>query len=172
MLQSRDYSVAEMFSRSRSALGAMDTVWYANPDGSLGEWRNQYSRRMQVKEIAQMSNFLSQESSQYIERLTSNILSNSVSSYLVLPCYRTERRKFLILDGNHRAVAAYKAAADIRLLVFAITGPDNPPILPDLLHETSPDVPAEVWAHRCAEIEEKFTKESWSPEVIRESVGG
>jgi hypothetical protein len=158
MLQSPDYSIAEMFSRSRSALGAMETVWYTYPDGSPGDWRNQDNRRLRVEEAAPRDNFPSRESFDYIESLASSMRNNSASPYLVLPCYRTEQGKFLILDGNHRAVATYKSEADIRRLVFAITGPDNPLILPDLLHETNPDATAEVWMHRCIEIEEKFTK--------------
>jgi hypothetical protein len=60
------------------------------------------------------------------------------------------------LDGNHRAVAAFKSEQDVRLLVFAIAGIDNPLMLPDLLHETDADLSPDIWAKRCAEIEQNF----------------
>lgn len=77
---------------------------------------------------------------------------------LVLPCYRTSGGKLLILDGNHRAIAAFKSGEDIRLLIFAVTGLDNPLVLPDLLHETNSDSPPEVWAALRAEVEHNFER--------------
>ncbi len=160
LLQSRDYSVAETFSRSNTVLGALETVWYTWPDGSLGDWRNQGNRRLRVEEVASRRNFPDKKSCNYIQRLASGMRGNSTPLYLILPCYRTERGRVLVLDGNHRAIAAFKSEVDIRLLIFAITGPDNPLMLPDLLHETNPDATAEAWAHCRAEIEKKFREES------------
>lgn len=40
----------------------------------------------------------------------------------------------LILDGTHRAAAAFLAKADMRLLLFILRGPTRHEILPDLAH--------------------------------------
>jgi hypothetical protein len=156
LLQSCNYSVVEVFSRSRTLLGAAETVWYTWPDGSLGDWRNQGNQRLRVEDVAARDNFPDKKSHDYIQSLTSDMRNNSTPPSLVLPCYRTERGKVLILDGNHRAIAAFKSEVDIRLLIFAITGTDNPLMLPDLLHEVNPGATTEAWAHYRTEIEEKF----------------
>jgi hypothetical protein len=140
-------------------MGGLETVWYTWPDGSIGDWRNQGNRRLQVKEAATRPDFPNESSYDYIERLISDIRAGSTPPYLVLPCYRTQRDKLIILDGNHRAIAAFRSDMDVRLLIFAVTGTDNPLLLPDLLHETIPDSTAEVWVHYRTEIEKKFKGE-------------
>jgi hypothetical protein len=155
-LQSPRLTVVECFSKSKSVLGKLETVWYIWPDGSLGDWRNQDNRRVSVEEAAQLDRFPNAKSHDYIRRLTAQMQAASLPLMLVLPCYRTRDGKLLILDGNHRAIAAFKSGQDTRLLIFAVTGLDNPLVLPDLLHETDSDSPPEVWATRRAEIEHNF----------------
>jgi hypothetical protein len=156
LLQSPSYSVVQIFSRSVSDISRFETVWYSRPDGSLGDWRNQEDRRISVRDAATRQAFPNKESEDYIQRLISDMRAASTPPYLVLPCYRTQDRKVIILDGNHRAVAAFRSATDVRLLVFAISGPDHPLLLPDLLHEISSETNAELWAQYRAEIEQKF----------------
>lgn len=139
-------------------LGSLETVWYIQPDGSLGDWRDQASRRVSVQETIGIPDFPSVESAAYISYLTAHAENEAVPTILVLPCYRTQTGKLLILDGNHKAVAAFRAKQEVRLLVFAVTGIDNPLILPDLLHEIHRDAAPTVWATRRAEIEQGFTE--------------
>lgn len=160
LLRLPEYAVIETFSRSKAILGSLETVWYASPDRSLGDWRDQGNRRLRVEEAAPMTNFPSKSSNDYIEQLASGMRSSPTPPYLVFPCYRTQQGKMLILDGNHRAIAAFKSGTNLRLLIFAITGPDNPFMLPDLMHETASDLTPGAWAQRCTEIEEKFKKNS------------
>lgn len=157
LLQSANYSVLEKYSRSRVSLGELETVWYIKSDGSLGDWRNQGNRRLRVCEAAARADFPSAESARYMQQLAAGMRASTTPSLLVLPCYQTGRGGVLILDGNHRAVAAVKAEVDVRLLIFAITGPDNPLMLPDLLQEKGIDSTPELWARHRAEIEAKFT---------------
>jgi hypothetical protein len=153
---SPEFTVTEIFSRSKSLLGQLETVWYTSPDGSLGDWRNQGHKRVLVEDAAQRVKFPSEQSSRYIYRLLMAMQAEPVPLRLVLPCYRTGSGSLLILDGNHRAVAAYQSESDVRLLIFAISGPDNPLVLPDLVHETSSDLSPEDWTTRCKEIEKNF----------------
>lgn len=156
MIQPPSYSVTEIFSRSVAAVSGLETVWYVRPDGSLGDWRNQGDRRVSVKEAAARRDFPSQASEQYIQRLMSGMRASPAPPYLILPCYRTQRGKLIMLDGNHRAIAACRAGMNVRLLIFALAGPDDPLLLPDLLHEMSPESSAERWAECQAKIEQKF----------------
>ncbi len=157
MVQPPDYSVLEIFSRSVADISWLETVWYIRTDGSLGDWRNQGDRRISVKDAAARRDFPSKSSEQYIQKLISDMSASPVPTYLVLPCYRTQRGKLIILDGNHRAIAACRCDVNVRLLIFALSGPDDPLVLPDLLHEMGPAPSAEIWAQYQAEIEQKFT---------------
>jgi len=155
-LQPPEFTVVECFSKSKAVLGKLETVWYVWPDGSLGDWRNQGNRRVNVEEAAQLNRFPNDKSYDYIRHLMAQMQDASAPLMLVLPCYRTRGGKLLILDGNHRAIAAFKSGKDIRLLIFAVAGLDNPLVLPDLLHETNSDSSPEAWAAWRAEIEHNF----------------
>ncbi|MEV3924554.1 hypothetical protein [Actinomadura coerulea] len=50
------------------------------------------------------------------------------------PSLRTASGRDLLLDGTHRAVAAYGTGAPVTLFVFALRGPAGPETLPDLVH--------------------------------------
>jgi hypothetical protein len=162
-LRSPDYSVTEIFSRSAQVLGSLETVWYVQPDGSPGDWRGRGNRRLRVEEAALRDDFPDSKSYGYIQELAAGMRKGRAPYHLLLPCYRTERGRLLILDGNHRAVAAFKSDIDSRLLIFAITGPDNPFMLPDLLHEKNYDADPEAWERLRAEIEEKFRSTEQPP---------
>jgi hypothetical protein len=155
---SSNYSVEQIVSRSIFALGELETVWYIQPDGSRGDWREQDSRRVCVQEAARLTNFPNTESSAYISHLAAQMEKAATPTILTLPSYMAKTGQLLILDGNHRAVAAFKAKRDVRLLIFAIKGTDNPYVLPDLLHETYGGATPEAWAMRRAEIEHRFTE--------------
>lgn len=156
MLQPPDYSVVEKFSRSVGDLGELQTVWYVWPDGTLGDWRDQGSRRLSVREAAARRDFPNKESYDYVQTLISEIRASSTPPQLVLPCYRAQRGEFIMLDGNHRAVAAFRSGVEVRLLAFAVTGPDDPLLLPDLLHETNAQSSPDLWADYRTKIERKF----------------
>ncbi len=158
LIQSPSYSVTERFSRSVADVNDLETVWYIRPDGSLGDWRNQSDRRLSVKDAAARRDFPSERNEKYVQRLISDMRTSPTPPYLVLPCYRTQHGKLIILDGNHRAVSAFRSDIDVRLLIFALSGPDDPLVLPDLLHEISSESSAELWAQYRAEIERKFTE--------------
>jgi hypothetical protein len=156
LIQPPGYSVVEKFSRSVADVSRLETVWYIRSDGSLGDWRSQSDRRLSVKDAATKHVFPNKDSEDYIQSLISDMCARPEPPYLILPCYRTQDGKFIILDGNHRAIAAFRSDMDVRLLIFAVSGPDDPLLLPDLLHEMSSETSVELWAQYRAEIERKF----------------
>ena len=158
LIQSPSYSVVEKFSRSVIDVSRLETVWYIRPDDSLGDWRNQGDRRLSVKDAATRQAFPNKDSEGYIQKLISDMYACGTLPYVILPCYRTLHGKFIILDGNHRAIAAFRSEMNVRLLIFAVSGPDDPLLLPDLLHEMSSETSAELWAQYRTEIERKFTR--------------
>jgi hypothetical protein len=157
-LEPGSYSVIEEYSRTKSVLGRLETVWYVWPDGSLGDWRNQDNRRVCVEEAASLTRFPNDKGLAYINELAVRIDNATAPEILVLPCYRTRTGKSLLLDGNHRAIAAFRSKRDVRLMIFAVTGADNPLLLPDLIHETKGGVPVDRWDTLREEIERNFTE--------------
>jgi hypothetical protein len=57
---------------------------------------------------------------------------------LVLPALRIGSR-CLLLDGTHRAVAAHRSSAEVRIFLFTLHGPLSADILPDLAHYRDDD---------------------------------
>lgn len=53
---------------------------------------------------------------------------------LLLPAYRLNKGSVLLLDGNHRVVAAQVSSQQLRLALFVICGPISAAVLPDLRH--------------------------------------
>lgn len=56
---------------------------------------------------------------------------------LWLPVWRTSEGRTIILDGNHRAVAAVLSKAQVRVHAYVVRGPADPAIMPDLSHHRS-----------------------------------
>jgi hypothetical protein len=59
---------------------------------------------------------------------------NPISISLVT--YSLPGKRFLILDGNHRAVAAVLSGKEMTATLVVICGPCDPTALPDLIHWT------------------------------------
>lgn len=53
---------------------------------------------------------------------------------LLLPAYRLSNGAVLLLDGNHRVVAAQATSVAVPLALFVIHGPMCSSVLPDLCH--------------------------------------
>jgi hypothetical protein len=53
---------------------------------------------------------------------------------LVIPALSLGPDATILLDGNHRAVGAYRAAVPVRLFIYALQGDIPIDLLPDLRH--------------------------------------
>lgn len=133
-LGNSDITVKEIYSRSREMLAGLHTVWYVTPDGKNGDWRNGPNRPLRVGEVIQTFDTWPAKRVAGIDSFRKQFEGLGHPIQLTLPVYAPNDRDLIILDGTHRAVAAYLAQKDVRLLVFALRGPRDPGMLPDLTH--------------------------------------
>jgi len=137
LLRKPDTQITEIYSRSRDDLANLHTVWYATPEGANGDWRNASDRPLRVSEAAQTFNDWPSERAPHINFFQTQFERYGYPIQLTLPAYSPNGHDTIILDGTHRAVAAHLAQKDVRLIIFALQGPCDPDILPDLMHYSS-----------------------------------
>ncbi len=119
-------------SRSHAVLGELRTVWYAGPDGRDREFRDRDARPLQVRETGLTESTWPADRTARIAEFEARYQADNRPVQLPLPVYALGEGRFLLLDGTHRSVAAHRSAADVRLLLFAIHGPVEEAMLPDL----------------------------------------
>jgi hypothetical protein len=129
-----DCSISEIYTRSLDVLSNFFTVWYITPSGLNGDWRNAGDSPLTIGDAVKASGIWPHERKQSVEAFREKFMRRSEPVQLVLPAYAPNSRDIILLDGTHRAAAAFTAQSDIRLLVFAVNGPCDPDVLPDLLH--------------------------------------
>jgi hypothetical protein len=128
------FRVEESFDDSRERLGGMWSVWYAGADGAPSDWSAKGARPLSMREAADPDIPWPDHRAERLAAFEKCFASASEPIQLVLPAYDMGSGSGLILDGTHRAVAAYRAAVPVALFVFALRGPVDPAILPDLIH--------------------------------------
>lgn len=133
-LGNSDITVKEIYSRSRDALANLYTVWYATPEGKNGDWRNGPDHPLRVGEATQTLDDWPAKRVSGVGSFRTQFEKLGHPVQLTLPAYAPNGRDIIILDGTHRAVAAYLADKGVRLVVFALQGPRDPGILPDLMY--------------------------------------
>lgn len=126
--------ISETYTRSADVLSRFYTVWYISPDGLNGDWRNAQDSPLRVGDAIQTINSWPDHRKQKVAAFRKSFAQRREPVQLVLPAYAPNDRDTILLDGTHRAVAAYLARVSIRLLVFAVRGPCNVDVLPDLQH--------------------------------------
>lgn len=132
-LGSPEFGVTATYSRSPRLLGAMFTVWYAGPDGADADcWSA--ARPLRVAEAGRTEPSWPAERARRIAGFERAFREAPEPARLVLPAFALGQGALLLLDGNHRAVAAHRAGVPVRLLVYALRGPLREEILPDLRH--------------------------------------
>jgi hypothetical protein len=102
--------------------------WYARPDGSVCGYANRTAIPQSLLDVSLNSALCSHHEvrSEFV----------GVTDFAV-PAYLLPDRKFLLLDGNHRAVSAVLARIEAEVKIHALTGPIAPEMLPDLQHWVS-----------------------------------
>ncbi|MFF1606902.1 hypothetical protein ACFVYA_03905 [Amycolatopsis sp. NPDC058278] len=119
-------------SRSAAVLGDLRTVWYAGPDGRNSEFRDAGARPLRVREAALTEASWPAKRAARIAEFEARFRADAGSVQLPLPVYVLGDGGFLLLDGTHRAVAAHRTGGNLRLLLFAVHGPQDEGMLPDL----------------------------------------
>lgn len=133
-LRQADVGVREIYSRSREVLAHFSTVWYTTPDGQNGDWRNASDRPLRVGEATQTFDNWPTGRAARVEDFRAQFKKSEYPIQLTLPAYAPNDRDIIILDGTHRTVAAYLTQKEVRLIVFALQGPCDAAVLPDLAH--------------------------------------
>lgn len=124
-------------------LGSCDTVWYRVGD-QPAEWRDEQARRARVAEVA---------AGVEPEGLDGTFLD----APHVFPALNLGDGRVMLLDGNHRAVAMVASGQRFHVLLMVLTGPMDPMIFPDLIHERGCDASDPAgWAQLVTEIDRKF----------------
>lgn len=127
-------NIKETYTRSTELLSGLYTIWYVSPDGTSGDWRNSQDNPLRVGNAIKAINSWPEERKRRVSYFQDSFARRRGPIQLVLPAYAPNNHDTIILDGTHRAVAAYLARVDIRLIIFAVRGPRDREILPDLQH--------------------------------------
>ena len=110
------FQVTEFLGHSLDYLGDLLTAWYVDSPGSNRAKPAKAERQARIAEFEKA------------------FTAYRESVQLILPGYEIGSHATLILDGTHRAVAAYRHRVPVRLFVFSLCGPVNEGLLPDLRH--------------------------------------
>lgn len=126
-------TVEERYSCSHKELGELYTVWYADESGRDTGHDHQGARPLRVSEVAFTEATWPPARAFTIAALRREYASADSPVRLTLPGYRVGD-EVVLLDGNHRAAAAYLAEVDLRILLCVLRGPTDSGMLPDLRH--------------------------------------
>jgi hypothetical protein len=134
ILERLDCKVEEIYTRSVERLSCFHTLWYRTQGGKDGDWRNAEDIPLRVGEASSTFDSCPSQRREHVTAFREKFAQTRKPLQLTLPAYSPNDHDTILLDGTHRAVAAYLAHADVRLLIFAVRGPCDPRILPDLQH--------------------------------------
>ncbi|GGX68301.1 hypothetical protein [Streptomyces anandii] len=123
---------------ARRCLAGLFTVWYADARGADSSWNSPGSRPLRVGSAGRTLPSWPEDRRRAVDALARGYAEGSRPVPLTLPTYRVGEDCHVLLDGNHRAVAAHRAGRDVELTLWALTGPVCEGILPDLHHYAAP----------------------------------
>lgn len=109
--------------------------WYADASGRPTDYRAADARPLQCADLAASGRGLSQRQRERVGYFEQALATGGAR--LCLPTLDLRDGRFLVLDGNHRLVAALRLAAagvPSRITEFRITAPLDRSLLPDLRH--------------------------------------
>jgi hypothetical protein len=126
---------------------ALNVAWYCGDNGPLpdiveinGQRQHACSvpqaRPVTVGDVADHLDTWTIEKRRRIQQyaFAFQAFANPIS--IILVAYALPGKRFLLLDGNHRAVAAVLSGKEITATLVVICGPCDPAALPDLTHWT------------------------------------
>lgn len=107
--------------------------WYV-ADGRQVPYDDAGAQPLRLQNVLLNLDSLEPERTAFIRKLAAS-LAGEETVQLLIATYRAGGEE-IILDGNHRAVAALLAGANCRILALSVAGPVDPAYLPDLVHWT------------------------------------
>ena len=123
---------------AKQRLADLFTVWYVDPAGADSSWNAPGSRPLRVAAAERTLLSLPEGRRSTITALGRAFAVGPEPLELTLPAYRVDESRYVLLDGNHRAVAAHRADRELHLTLCSLTGPACESILPDLRHYAAP----------------------------------
>lgn len=125
-------SVEDRVITAREDVGELWTVWHVDPEGNPGEWSEPQNKPLQVSEAAVHD--WPEDRRAKIERMREQFTDEKDEPVVMaLPAYRAGD-EFIVLDSNHRLIAAYLAEVPLRILAVILDGPLSARVLPGLRH--------------------------------------
>ncbi|WP_141817618.1 hypothetical protein [Ornithinimicrobium humiphilum] len=114
---------------SAESIGGLRTTWYLDETGA-GEvdYATSSCPPITVAEAAARLHDLDPARQRHLDATARHLGTQAI----LAPLYRLNHHDLLILDGNHRLVAAYLRGTEVRVLAMILHGPLDPQVLPDL----------------------------------------
>lgn len=131
------------------ALRRCQTVWYRSR-GRRSDWRDQKASRVTVGDESDRVDL------QTLDRRLLDVPH-------VFPALDLGGGQLMLLDGNHRAAALAALRDPLHVLLLVLTGPPDPMIFPDLIHETHRFDSPRHWRKLVAKIDQKFLRPEVDP---------
>lgn len=117
---------------SVSQLANFFAPWYRTNDKIGVDHSDENARPMTVAEVARNLDRLSSSRRNRIECFVSTFRACSPPLRFTIPTYEMSAGDQLILDGNHRCVAAMLSSTDIEIEVLSVAGPHAERALSDM----------------------------------------
>lgn len=130
-LEGGDAGIRQRVITDRAGLGRLLTVWYADPVGGPGDWRESAHAPMTVEQAVGTPGSWKAGAAERVEFFSHQFTMETEPPVLLLPAFGIGDR-MLLLDGSHRAIALLSSGLDPRVLVCAVDGPVAARVLPDL----------------------------------------
>ena len=128
------FAVLFALAQDRTSFDHWYSPWYVDKAGKETSYENPAGTSLSVARAASGTIRFSQQREHLIAELTREYRSISDPLQIVVALYALPNDRFLVLDGNHRLIAATRAECEVTVLTFVLYGPIDPSILPDLAH--------------------------------------
>lgn len=123
---------------AKRRLATLRTVWYSDSTGADSRWNAPGSRPLCVGGADRTLPSWPDSRRHTVSALARRFAASADPVQLTLPAYRVGGDCHVLLDGNHRAVAAHQAGVEVRLTLCSLSGPVCENVLPDLRHYAAP----------------------------------
>ncbi|MEX5269571.1 hypothetical protein [Kocuria sabuli] len=128
-LDDENARVEDLVLSAREDVGELYTVWHVDPEGNPGEWSPPQHRPLTIAQAAGTT--WPDDRQEKLDRIGEELADDDEPVQLTVPAYRADD-SLVVLDSNHRIVGAYRAEADLRVLLVVLAGPASSLILPGL----------------------------------------
>jgi hypothetical protein len=115
-----------------ATLSSWYVPWNINGEGALVKYDAPGARPVPLSHVPTMFPQFDEERRELIHKLSQSFTEADQPVQLILPVYHLYDDRCLILDGNHRAAAVVMSGAPFKLMAFAIHGPLDGHIVPEL----------------------------------------